>query len=271
MKGDASLDVAVIKPFHLPSSEAPRKQRKARVRRAWTKEEDRLLRRMYPKHGARYTAGLLSRTVTSVLHRARRLEIPGSRGRSWTEMELRYLKSKYPRQSIDQICRTLQRSRESVRGKINQLHLGPEGWIRWTTDEVEYLRKHYGKVKISELAEELGRTSYAVELKAARLGLRKKLVKLTQEQIDHVIENLGRISYAKMATELGVDVKTLRRIGAKNGFYARPSIRAWTDDEDRFLRDNYASMTQRTLADRLDRTVDSVSWRLDKLGVTKRN
>jgi hypothetical protein len=262
--------VAVIKPFHLTVPEVPRKQRRARIRRAWTKEEDRLLKRMYPKHGAKHTAEILGRTVTSVLHRARRLEVPGSRGRSWSEMELRYLKSKYPKHSIDQICRTLQRSRESVRGKINQLHLGPDGWIRWTDDEVEYLRKHYGRVKIADLAEELGRTSYAVELKAARLGLRRKLVKLTDAQIAQVVENLGKVSYAKMAAELGVDVKTLRRIGAKHGFYARPSIRAWTDEEDQFLRDNYAAKTQRAIAEELERTVDSVSWRLDKLGISKR-
>ncbi len=270
MKGGLATDVAVIKSFHLPLPEVQRTQRKARVRRAWTKDEDRLLKRMYPKHGARHTAELLGRSVTSVLHRARRLEIPGSRGRAWTEMELRYLKSKYPKQSIDQICRTLQRSRESVRGKINQLHLGPEGWVRWTPDEVEYLRKHYGRVKIAELAEELGRTAYAVELKAARLGLRRKLVKLTEDQVSFVITNLGKISYAKMAAKFGVDVKTLRRIGAKHGFFARPSIRAWTVDEDVYLRDHYATMTQRELAEELDRTVDSVSWRLDKLGVSKR-
>lgn len=235
----------------------------------WTKEEDTTLRTHYSKRGSRYTAELLGRSVTSVQHRALKLGIPGNGVRVWTEMEIRYLRSRYPTTPVSRICRTLHRSEQSVRGQINRLGLGTPAPTPWTEGEISYLRAHYGRVKVAELAEELGRSADAVEIKAGKLGLSRRNVKLTDQDIQYVLDNLGKIPYTKMAARLGVDVKKLMRLAAKHGFQARGSCRPWTEREDRFLRDNYGSMPRREIAESMERTVGAIGVRAGMLGLTK--
>jgi DNA-binding CsgD family transcriptional regulator len=264
---------AVIRQFHWPAS-TPRQQgtkqvRKSTTRKSWTKEEDALLKKHYSKQGSKYTAELLGRSITSVQHRALKLGVPGFGIRPWTSKEEHYLRKYYGKLTALEICRILRRSEQSVRGHIHQLGLGSYRPVAWTKDEVEYLRKHYGRVKVSVLAAELGRTPDAVELKAGKLGLRKKLVKLTDRQVRWIVKNLGKISYDNMARELGVSSTTIMKIAAQNGYRPRPNIRSWTPEEDAYLRENYGTKTRREIADALDRTIPLVGWRAAKLGLTR--
>lgn len=264
-------EASLIRQIHWPQKSTQKNiatASKPRVRKNWTREEDRLLKTNYTKRGSRYTADLLGRTITSVQHRALRLGIPGNGVRPWTEMEVRYLKTRYPNQSVAKICRTLQRSEQSVRGKINQLGIGSEPPMPWTEGEVAYLRAHYGKVRVTELAEELGRSADAVEIKAGRIGLSRKITQLSQKDTQWVLANLGTISFAKMAQKLGVNPKKLMRLAAQHGFRARPNCRAWSQEEDRFIQENYGAMTRRQIALKLDRTIATVGWRASILGLT---
>lgn len=264
-------EASLIRQIHWPDKTAPKiGVGKSRIRKNWTKEEDRILRHNYTKRGSRYTADLLGRTITSVQHRALRLGIPGNGVRPWTEMEVRYLKTRYPRLSVAQICRTLQRSEQSVRGKINQLGIGSEPPVPWNEGEMAYLRAHYGKVRVAELAEELGRSADAVEIKAGRMGLSRKITKLSAKDTNWVLENLGKISFAKMAAKLGVNAKKLMRLAAHHGYRARPNCRAWSEEEDQFIRENYGTMTRRQIAEKLDRTIATVGWRASILGLTNK-
>jgi hypothetical protein len=265
-------EASLIRQIHWPQKSTSKAgatgASKPRTRKNWTKEEDRLLKHNYTKRGSRYTADLLGRTITSVQHRALRLGIPGNGVRPWTEMEVRYLKTRYPKLNVAQICRTLQRSEQSVRGKINQLGIGSEPPAPWTEGETAYLRAHYGKVRVTELAEELGRSPDAVEIKAGRLGLSRRIVQLSTKDRQWVLDNLGSISFAKMAAKLGVNPKKLMRLAAKEGYRARPNCRAWSEEEDRYIRENYGTMTRRQIAEKLDRTIATVGWRASILGLT---
>ncbi len=252
-------------PEYVPPQNPGRSSRYLR----WTKEEDAILRAHYSKRGSRYTAEILGRSVTSVQHRALKLEIPGNGVRVWTEMEIRYLRSRYPNTSVARICRTLHRSEQSVRGQINRLGLGATAPAPWTDGEIAYLRSHYGRVKVAELADELGRSPDAVEIKAGKLGLSRKNVKLTDGDREYVLQNLGKIPYTKMAAKLGVDVKKLMRLAAKHGYHARGTCRPWTVEEDEFLRQKYGAMARKAIAEQLGRTVGAVGVRAGMLGLTK--
>lgn len=272
-------EVAVIKQFHWPETSQrsnssrqeslPVPSKRSGARRAWTKEEDAIIRKHYTKRGSRFTAELLGRSITSVQHRALKLGVPGHGIRPWTKKEEHYLKKYYGKLTALELCRILKRSEQSVRGHIHQLGLGKYQPVTWSDDEVEYLRKHYGKVRVSVLAAELGRTPDAVELKAGKLGLRRKLVRLTQRQIEWIVANLGKLSYDRMARELGVSSTTVMKIAAEHGYRPRPNIRAWTPEEDAFLREHYGKMTRREIAEAINRTVPLVGWRAAKLGLTQ--
>src|SRR2546423_784295 len=135
----------------------PKRERRTPVnRKNWTKDDDAIIRKNYTKHGARHTAELLNRSITSVQHRAERLGVPGHGVKAWTTKEEYYLRKFYGKKSALDIARILGRTEQSVRGHIHQLELGKYRPTPWTKDEAEYLRRHYGKVKVAELAEELG-------------------------------------------------------------------------------------------------------------------
>ncbi|MBS1911959.1 MAG: hypothetical protein JST22_08245 [Bacteroidetes bacterium] len=195
--------------------------------------------------------------------------MPGHGIRPWTTKEEHYLRKKYGKLTATEIARILRRSEQSVRGHIHQLGLGRYRPATWTADEIEYLRKHYGSVKVAALAAELGRTTDAVELKAGKLQLRKKLVRLSAKQTAWVVENLGKISYDNLARELGVSSTTIMKIAGRNGYRPRPNIRAWTDAEDEYLKKHYGRKTRREIAEAIGRTVPLVGWRAAKLGLTR--
>lgn len=46
--------------------------------------------------------------------------------------------------------------------------------------------------------------------------------------------------------------------------------RSWTEKEEKFLRDNYSSMTKNELAKHFNRTPKSVSKKIDRMGIRKR-
>ncbi len=268
---------SVIKSFHwqgVPQPvpvvvREPKAPRRETPRKSWTKEEDSLIRKHYTRRGSRYTAELLGRSITSVQHRALKLGVPGHGVRPWSTKEDLYLRKYYGKLTAIEIARILRRSEQSVRGHIHQLGLGTYRPTAWTAAEVNYLRKHYGKVKVAVLASELGRTTDAVELKAGKLGLRRQLVKLTRRQTDWIVQNLGVVSYDNMAKKLGVSGTTIMKIAAENGHRPRPNIRAWTPEEDAFLREHYGTMTRREIAEAIGRTVPLVGWRAAKLGLTR--
>ncbi len=265
-------ETAVIKQYHWPEenskSVASKKRRSTTVRRNWTKEEDAIIRKNYTRFGSRHTAELLGRKYTSVQHRALRLGVPGCGQRPWSRKEEHYLRKYYGKLTAIEIARILQRTEQSVRAHIHQLGLGSYQPQPWTDGEIVYLKKHYGRVSVAELAEELGRTTDAVELKAGKLGLRRKVRKLSLEEIQWVIDNLGQISYEKMARELGVSNGRILRIAAKHNYRPRPNNRVWTADEDEYLREHYGKKTRREIAEAIGRTVPLVSWRARKLGLT---
>lgn len=261
---------AVIKQYQIEVPKRPPKRTGKRVRKNWTDEEDRALRRFYTKRGSRYVAELLGRTIASVQARALALGVPGHGIRVWTEMEQRYLRTRYQKYTAEQIARTLRRTEESVRGQIHYLGLGTYSPTPWTEAEVEYLRNHYGKAPVIELATELGRTTDAVELKARKLGINRRVVKLTEQDINWIVENLGKVPFTRMAAKLGVEEKRLARIAAKHGYRARPNNRAWKPEEDEFVRRNHGILSRKEIAARLDRRVELISWRARKLGLVKK-
>lgn len=271
-KSNKRSETTLLKPTHWQplqsQTTAPKSRRIVTNRKPWTKEEDAIIRKNYTKHGAPYTARLLSRNITSVQHRARRLEVPGKGVRAWTQIEETYLKKHYPGRTASEIARTLRRTEMSVRNHIHQLQLGGPKAEEWTDDEVAFLRKHYRTARIAELATELGRTPAAVELKASRMGYTRKKVELDDSQVTWVKKNLGRISYDNMAQKLGVCNTTIMKIAHDNGYRPKPNMRPWTEKDDDHLRRYYGVKTRRQIATTLGRTVDAVGMRAGLLGLT---
>lgn len=261
----ATLDPGLWQ-VQLPKNGAE-KPRKRGMRREWTKEEDALVRKWYPVKGSTYLEVLLGRPRSSIQHRAERLGIPGTK-RPWTRKELLFLERNYGKLTAAAIARRLNRTEQSVRGKLNIAGLTGTGGQPWTDGEIAYLRKQYGTAPVAELATELGRTPEAVELKAGRLGLRRTLHKLTKDEKEWIVQNLGKMSYESIARKYGVSPQRIQRIAHANGYRPRPYMREWTDHDVEYLRRHYGTKSRKEIAVALGRSVATVQMKACKLGLT---
>jgi predicted transcriptional regulator len=203
-----------------------------------------------------------------VVDRAKRLGVRSLRVRPWTAAELQYLEKNYPRRTAEQIARTLGRSLQSIRGQIHLSGLGAEPPARWSERELAYLRRTYGRSTIAEIARDLGRTPAAVQLKGGKLGLQRKVRQPGKRDVAWVIANLGRLSMEAMSRRLGISVNAVQRIARQKGYAPKSHLRRWSQTEDEFIRRNYATMTCRELGQALGRSLDMVSWRTRRLGLT---
>ena len=98
---------------------------------------------------------------------------------------------------------------------------------RWTEQEVEYLKQHYGVKSAREIAETLGRPLNGLHSKAETLGLDGKR---------------GHWS------------STGKRVGA------------WTDEEIKFLQENYLDLGAEECANQLGRTKAAVHGKIRQVG-----
>ncbi len=236
--------------------------------RPWTKQEEGYIRRHYQTEGAGPVAAALGRSSQAVNDRAKLLGIRSARSRPWTDGELRYLARNYPRRSAEQIAKTLGRSLSSVRGQIHLQGLGSEPYERWRAEEIELLKHEYGRMRISELARSLGRSPYAVQLKAGKLGLQRKVRHAGPKESAWIIARLGQVALDEMARQLGIPSSAVRKIAREHGYSPKAHQRRWTHAEDQLIRKQYRRMTAAEIAAALGRSPDMVSWRTRKLGLT---
>ena len=238
--------------------------------RNWTREEDQLIRKWYPKKGSPYLETLLDRTRSAIQARAEKLGVPGTI-RPWTNKEEVFLKHNYGKRTATEIAKRLGRSEQSVRGKLHIMgYTGPAS-RKWTAGELEYLRENYGKFSTKKMARELDRTIDAVEIKAGRIGLSRKTHVLTDKEKEWIIRNLGTISYLNMAKRFGVSPQLVQNIAHEHGYHPKPNMRPWTEQDIEYLRRHYGIMSRKQLAEALGRTVNTVQDRACKLGLTRQH
>lgn len=101
---------------------------------------------------------------------------------------------------------------------------------RWTEQEIEFLRENHGKLTYPEIAKALRRGEHAVEDKAWRLGLKQK----------------------------------------KHPSCLVEPRRAWTEEDDDYLRENWQSMRYGDIGSTLGRTAQAVSARIRNLSLEPR-
>lgn len=214
---------------------AEKKGSPATPSRAWTPEEDEVLRKGYRRLFARDLAGQLGRSAGSVIGRARFLGITRERrrdlpNRPWTEKEDRAMRKGYGKRPVEELAESLGRTPGAVQSRARTLGLRQPPKPRagehrhWTPEEEKLLRKEYGRIPAKELAARLGRTVKSVHLRAIKSGL----------------------SESKPRTN---------------------PMKRWTKGEDEELRKGFGRLPLKELAARLDRTIDSINGRARMLGL----
>lgn len=152
---------------------------------------------------------------------------------------------------------------------------------KWTEKEIKYLKENYPHKNASDF-KKLNRTINAIHSKAAKLGIRKKihfswgspcrfwtrdeLKKLKKlypmGDTEVLVKIFNRTSAAirGMANEIGIKKK------CRGGHY-----RYWTQQEEKFLLENYHKYSIKELAGKLGRTYNSVSVKVYTMKLEKKS
>jgi methylphosphotriester-DNA--protein-cysteine methyltransferase len=90
---------------------------------SWTKEDIRLLKRLYPKGNIKNLAERLNRPLTAVRQKAYDIGMKSDVYNYWTKEDLRLLRKLYANTVTAEIATRLKRSAGSVKTKARQLGL----------------------------------------------------------------------------------------------------------------------------------------------------
>ncbi len=143
---------------------------------AWSEDEVKLLKKLFPRGRAREIAERTGRPLTAVRQKAYSIGIKTRELHLWSANELKLLKKLYPTVDTQSIADKLGRSSKQVRQKASLIGLKKVGKapVRvWSRQEESLLRKMYPDNSVPSIASQFGRTVSMVEGKARKLGLRK--------------------------------------------------------------------------------------------------
>ena len=90
---------------------------------AWSEDEVKLLKRLFPQGRAREIAERIGRPLTSVRQKAYSMGIKTREWRLWSANEIKLLKKLYPTEDTQDIADKLGRSRISIRQKACNIGL----------------------------------------------------------------------------------------------------------------------------------------------------
>jgi hypothetical protein len=274
----------VLEPVPRPREKTP-PGRPVRDHCAWTPEEDGYLRMTFRKVSTREIAARLCRTRAAVYQRALKvLLLPKTRehpaGMKWELAGDTFLRENYGRIPTKQVASALGRTVRSIHSRARTLHLtritvrGPNR--PWTEDDERYLLANCGSMAVKEIASRLNRTSAAVHQRAsfprwgAKAATRPRRNWLDTE--DEVLRaGYRRVPTRSIAQALNRTVSSVNVRACVLGLtrhFARSPPRAWTRDEDEFLRASYGRVRPAEMAKKLGRTRASVYHRAALLELT---
>lgn len=198
-----------------------------------TEELDKAIQAVYVEEGAAGVQRLVPwATYAMITKRATRIGVKRQKQRAWTEEEVSYLCTHYHDQTSESIAERLNRTVSSIHAKARTLEL-LEHYERWLDDEERILETYYPIEGSEGVQERLG-----------WIGVKRE-----------------RADIRGAAHRRGIEFQRNPPAGSegKRG--------PWDPDEKAYLEQQYGHQTNREIADRLRRTVSSVSQKAAKLGL----
>ena len=179
--------------------------------------------------------------------------------RAWSPDDIDYLTENYGTTHVTDIADYLDRSVKSVRRKADALHLTNR--TRWTWKDTQQLHRLAGTKSVPEIARLTGRTASAVRNKMEREGISRdmrkpKNVPWSNDDLRVVDGITGVGSAHEVAEVLGRDLNSVKSMMKRRG--ASVCRAPWTEDEIRFVFDNYGDLPKQTMSSILNRPENDI-------------
>lgn len=234
----------------------PAGAKRLRIRKLWTKKEICLLIKLYPNMTADEIAEKLNRSSSTIVCKANMLGL--KKTLFWSREQIDFVKKFYRTTTYAQLAGKLGRTRDSVTAMIHRLNLGGKKAPRWTNKEIKLLRGLHSTTKIKEIAEKLGRSPDSVRLRARQLGLKRKPF-WSKKQINYVKKFYRTTTYAQIARKLGKARGSISSLIQTLKLDKKGRAISWTEEEKKFLRENFPNHTNKWLADKLKKPIHKIA------------
>lgn len=141
--------------------------------------------------------------------------------------------------------------------------------MKWSKDDTEFLSAEYGDSWVEDIAGELGRTVGSIRSKAHRMGLKPVVRRLTDLDINYIMENCHNCTDVEIAEVLMCSDSTVARHRRANGFSHHRAKYDW-DSYGHVIRDNWKNATDKVLGEALGVPWSSVRRYRSKHGLVGR-
>lgn len=95
-------------------------------------------------------------------------------------------------------------------------------------------------------------------------GERPSSAEIGRQREKYILENRDRMSYRRMAKEIGISYQTLLNFISRHEMTTHHS-KKWTEEEEEFLIENIGRMTKQEIGDHLGRSYASVCAKYNAL------
>ncbi len=189
--------------------------------------------------------------------------------RNWTKEEDKYITENFGKISFSQMAKVLKCSISTVqrRAEILGFEVTYKTARRWTDEEIDFLRLTSSKYLNRTIAKKLNRPVNEVNKKARELGItlifKRPIWK--KWKVNYLIDNLNKMSLAKIMTYLEVDYhQIMDKIEELNLPY---QTNRWTKEEEDILRELAPKYYIRSIAKLLNRTEGAVATKARKMNL----
>ena len=237
-------------------------------KRAWTAEEDKLIREYYLSLSWDKIARRLGRSSCGVQLRARALGLQYKGHRAWTDREDEFLRKYWSELDAGELAEQLDRTVVAVLTRAHKLGLlDRRNW--WTEQDEAFLLEHWQDKSYPWIAQQLNRPIGTVCFYAQKLGLRKQQQRSWTEQEIRILQSMhGHTEAAQIAQHLKRSVASVNAQMAKLGL-TTPHPGAWTLEEKERLRTLYGRYSLKEMAEQLGRSVCAVKVKITELGLSR--
>ena len=195
----------------------------------------------------------------------------------WTASDIIYLKQNFPNTEIpiEKIMSDLNRSEGSIYKNAKKIGLKRELRNEWTEMEDEYLRNNYENkaIPFAEICEKLKPHKRASIIpRANQLGLNRTRCKVTQSDIDFILEKSNEWTNKDIAAHLGITKGTVSMYLIRNKVIRKVGRTwTWTNEEVEYIKSHYENkaIPMKVICEHLGKSSGAIRCKANLLGLSR--
>ncbi len=182
-------------------------KKKKHVRGAWSADEIRLVKKLFPSEGPGPVAEKLGCSVPAVKQRAYTMGLTMEGFRHWSADDVGLLRRLYPTADSKKLAEKLGRPLSAVRQRAYDMGLTKARYRLWSAEELKLLKKLYPRTRTKDIADKMGRSLTGIRYKAKELQLKKVDQRIAKSWSKNDVKLLKKLypikSRQEVAAQLG--------------------------------------------------------------------